>query len=314
MSYETVSPFSPSTVVVIDLEPVSVEGLGGELYVGLDGSNKSIYSQNKSTCQVCDSPKSAVELFQFSGCGHSFCTECVKRVFKMNVSESKVDIQCLKCNASITQEEIRYILDVDEYDKYLGFTLRQYLSRESGVQNCPAPDCPFACISTPITSPSSSLEDSDKIAQQNHFICLRDGCGYEQCIKCKRVWHHGQTCDEYARDNPSVPEGIDIGRKGGRYRSGNTKACPSCSIPIEKLQDGSCNQVTCTVCRTRFCWLCGQQVSEMHFIRSGHCGLLILMQNTELACTESRVHNSARWSQSSLSSCVCVCFTHSIWS
>lgn len=253
---------SPSTlpVVVVDLEPVVVEN---------NLLHTVVCSLDTDICQVCVSFKAAEDFIQFSGCGHSFCTDCVKKVFKMNVSESKVDVQCLRCTKSVSQDEIRYMLDEEEYQKYLGFTLRQYLAREAGVVRCSAPDCPFACISTPITSMSSSSPEceADSKNEENCFICLREGCGYKQCTKCKRVWHDGQTCEEFTRDHPSDTDITDMGLNGPV----NVKTCPSCGITIEKLQDGSCNQVTCMVCRTRFCWLCGQEVSEMHFLRYSHC-------------------------------------------
>ena len=34
------------------------------------------------------------------------------------------------------------------------------------------------------------------------------------------------------------------------------KVCPRCSVLIVKMDDGSCNHMTCAVCGSEFCWLC----------------------------------------------------------
>lgn len=34
----------------------------------------------------------------------------------------------------------------------------------------------------------------------------------------------------------------------------NTRACPSCSVPISKIE--GCNHIQCSYCRARFCWAC----------------------------------------------------------
>lgn len=35
-----------------------------------------------------------------------------------------------------------------------------------------------------------------------------------------------------------------------------------------KINDGSCNRMNCTVCGCLFCWLCLQEISDVHFLRS----------------------------------------------
>lgn len=46
------------------------------------------------------------------------------------------------------------------------------------------------------------------------------------------------------------------------------KVCPRCSAFIMKINDGSCNRMNCTVCGCLFCWLCLQEISDVHFLRS----------------------------------------------
>ena len=45
----------------------------------------------------------------------------------------------------------------------------------------------------------------------------------------------------------------DSGVNGGGLE---VKVCPRCSVLIVKMDDGSCNHMTCAVCGSEFCWLC----------------------------------------------------------
>ena len=51
----------------------------------------------------------------------------------------------------------------------------------------------------------------------------------------------------------------------------NIKACPNCATCIEKLDDGSCNLISCQICLKKFCWLCGKEASEIHFWSPSGC-------------------------------------------
>ena len=45
------------------------------------------------------------------------------------------------------------------------------------------------------------------------------------------------------------------------------KSCPRCSASIIKMDDGSCNHITCAVCGSEFCWLCMREISDLHYLR-----------------------------------------------
>ena len=45
------------------------------------------------------------------------------------------------------------------------------------------------------------------------------------------------------------------------------KSCPRCGAFIIKMDDGSCNHMTCVVCGAQFCWLCMKEVSDLHYLR-----------------------------------------------
>ena len=218
-------------------------------------TSSSLARSSDTFCEVCYIFKPSKDFIQFSSCGHSFCVECITRVFETSIMESRVDLQCLNCESEITQAEIKQVVDLEHFEKYLEFTIRKYLATQMNVSYCLSPNCPFACINT--LPSTGNLERS-------HFVCQREECGAEHCNGCKRAWHPGKTCREFAGECREESGGISEELKA----SLGTKNCPSCAAIIQKTSDdGSCNQVICTVCKTSFCWLCGKPVTEMHYMR-----------------------------------------------
>lgn len=231
---------------------------GGHRGRGGAGSEDTPATTRTQQCEICLSFKTPEEFIQFSSCKHAFCLSCVRTVFESQVRESRVNVQCLKCAKSVQQGEIRRVLDPETYDKYLGFTLRQFLAtQQPNVCYCLAPNCPYACInSCPDVPPGGEL--------RNHFVCRREECLSEHCNRCKRAWHPDRTCEEFEREDVGVTE---LGLTESLRRAMDAKDCPTCCATIQKTTDGSCNQVICAVCQTSFCWLCGRRVTEMHFMR-----------------------------------------------
>eukprot|EP00922_Rhytidocystis_sp_ex-Travisia-forbesii_P005510 GHVS01008027.1.p1 GENE.GHVS01008027.1~~GHVS01008027.1.p1 ORF type:complete len:735 (+),score=207.66 GHVS01008027.1:439-2643(+) len=88
--------------------------------------------------------------------------------------------------------------------------------------------------------------------------------GPVRCVLCGHVYcyehgdaHHGITCAEFVRSH----------RAEDRLTRGVLRRlchrCPGCKAMVEK--SGGCNHMTCTRCRTHFCWICGQRVGGGQF-------------------------------------------------
>lgn len=52
------------------------------------------------------------------------------------------------------------------------------------------------------------------------------------------------------------------------HSADDIKPCPRCAAYIVKMNDGSCNHMTCAVCGCEFCWLCMKEISDLHYLRS----------------------------------------------
>ena len=211
-------------------------------------------------CNVCVCSKPAEEFITFVDCGHSFCVSCVKTSFELNISESRTDIGCLSCPSPISPHEISTAVDQRHFAKYLDFSLRRYLSLNPRVRRCSAPDCSYAYI---LENPSDCTDDQ--------FVCPREGCGANFCYKCKNPWHEGTECGEESCITLEMSTA-----------SKNINSCPRCGAMIEKVEDGSCNHIKCSVCGREFCWLCLREVTEMHFMRYAISSSLVLNIDAEL--------------------------------
>lgn len=51
------------------------------------------------------------------------------------------------------------------------------------------------------------------------------------------------------------------------YSGDDIKPCPRCQVLIVKMDDGSCNHMTCAFCGAEFCWLCMKEISDLHYLR-----------------------------------------------
>lgn len=51
----------------------------------------------------------------------------------------------------------------------------------------------------------------------------------------------------------------------------DVKPCPRCGTLVVKLDDGSCNHMTCSMCGSEFCWLCMKEISDLHYLSPSGC-------------------------------------------
>ena len=113
----------------------------------------------------------------------------------------------------------------------------------------------------------------------NMFLCMNRDCGelietlpYEPCIfcqSCKTNWckwclrtpyHVNKSCIEIEIEENSTEDGKLLVEK---IKNGYIKFCPCCKSPTEKMRDETgqfvgCNKIYCSVCSSKWCWLCNK--------------------------------------------------------
>ncbi|KAL1123217.1 hypothetical protein AAG570_002304, partial [Ranatra chinensis] len=192
-------------------------------------------------------------------CSHRSCYDCFQVYLRIEISESRVSIACPQCCEPMHPNDIRMILnDKVQYEKYEDFMVRRVLAVDPDTRWCPAPDCSYAVI-------ASGCASCPKIK------CERPGCGSHFCYHCKAAWHPNQTCDAArAQRSPNVRSSSLSFSQDSQHRD-DIKPCPRCQVLIVKMDDGSCNHMTCAVCGAEFCWLCMKEISDLHYLSPSGC-------------------------------------------
>ncbi|XP_020793004.2 E3 ubiquitin-protein ligase RNF19A [Boleophthalmus pectinirostris] len=198
-------------------------------------------------------------------CHHRSCMDCLRQYLRIEISESRVNISCPECSERFNPHDIRMILgDRALMEKYEEFMLRRWLVADPDCRWCPAPDCGYAVIAFGCAS-------CPKIT------CGRDGCGTEFCYHCKQLWHPNQTCDAARQQRAQSlrlrtvrSSSLSYSQESGAAAD-DIKPCPRCAAYIIKMNDGSCNHMTCAVCGCEFCWLCMKEISDLHYLSPSGC-------------------------------------------
>ncbi|XP_068426134.1 E3 ubiquitin-protein ligase RNF19A-like [Clinocottus analis] len=198
-------------------------------------------------------------------CHHRSCIDCLRQYLRIEISESRVNISCPECSERFNPHDIRMILgDRALMEKYEEFMLRRWLVTDPDCRWCPAPDCGYAVIAFGCAS-------CPKIT------CGREGCGTEFCYHCKQLWHPNQTCDAARQQRAQSlrlrtvrSSSLSYSQESGTAAD-DIKPCPRCAAYIIKMNDGSCNHMTCAVCGCEFCWLCMKEISDLHYLSPSGC-------------------------------------------
>lgn len=201
-------------------------------------------------------------------CSHRACHSCLQQYLKIEISESRINISCPECTEPIHPNDIKAILADENYiTKYENFMLRRVLVTEPDARWCPAPDCDYVVI-------ASGCASCPKLR------CCRPGCETSFCYHCKQEWHPNLTCDsarimrnkdqQLHQSYRARLSSLTSSHDSIRPRD-DVKPCPSCRVSIIKIDDGSCNHMTCSVCGAEFCWLCMKRIGDLHFLSPSGC-------------------------------------------
>ncbi|XP_004549232.1 E3 ubiquitin-protein ligase RNF19A [Maylandia zebra] len=255
---------------VVSLETAQVETLQDKTATNspLDVASTSSVPGSSSElleCPLCLLRHARDHFPDIMTCHHRSCADCLRQYLRIEISESRVNISCPECAERFNPHDIRMILgDRALMDKYEEFMLRRWLVAEPDCRWCPAPDCGYAVIAFGCAS-------CPKIT------CGREGCGTEFCYHCKQLWHPNQTCDtarqqraQHFRLRSFRSSSLSYSQESGAAGD-DIKPCPRCAAYIIKMNDGSCNHMTCAVCGCEFCWLCMKEISDLHYLSPSGC-------------------------------------------
>ncbi|KAM7175000.1 E3 ubiquitin-protein ligase RNF19A isoform 2-T6 [Macrochelys suwanniensis] len=216
-------------------------------------------------CPLCLLRHSKDRFPEIMTCHHRSCVDCLRQYLRIEISESRVNISCPECSERFNPHDIRLILnDGILMEKYEEFMLRRWLVADPDCRWCPAPDCGYAVIAFGCASCPK-------------LTCGREGCGTEFCYHCKQIWHPNQTCDAARQERAHSlrlrtirSSSISYSQESGAAAD-DIKPCPRCAAYIIKMNDGSCNHMTCAVCGCEFCWLCMKEISDLHYLSPSGC-------------------------------------------
>ncbi|XP_048356440.1 E3 ubiquitin-protein ligase RNF19B isoform X2 [Sphaerodactylus townsendi] len=215
-------------------------------------------------CPLCLVRQPAGNAPRLLSCPHRSCRSCLRQYLRIEITESRVNISCPECSERLNPADIRLLLWDSPHlvAKYEEFMLRRCLAADPDCRWCPAPDCGYAVIAYGCASCPK-------------LTCEREGCLTEFCYHCKQIWHPNQTCDmarqqraQTLRVRTKHTSGLSYGQESG---PDDIKPCPRCSAYIIKMNDGSCNHMTCAVCGCEFCWLCMKEISDLHYLSPSGC-------------------------------------------
>lgn len=254
---------SNSTPAPIDWSPPTAEiaEIDGKAYV---------------ECPLCVLLVSESSTPYLASCRHRVCLDCMQRYITTEINHSRLNITCPICSEPLHPNTIKDILQNESYYlKYESFMLRRVLAAEPDARWCPAPDCGYVVL-------------ANGCASCPKLVCGRDGCNTSFCYHCKQEWHPNQTCSaasiqrnkrminsynitdftlESARPNQKTSKSS----QPTSIRADDIKECPVCASRIIKMNDGSCNHMTCSICETEFCWLCMKEISDLHYFSPSGC-------------------------------------------
>ncbi|XP_057560287.1 E3 ubiquitin-protein ligase RNF19B isoform X3 [Hippopotamus amphibius kiboko] len=244
-----------------EAEAVATAGPGLDDEEAAEGGGSGPEEVECPLCLVRLPPERAPRLLS---CPHRSCRDCLRHYLRLEISESRVPISCPECSERLNPHDIRLLLaDPPLMHKYEEFMLRRYLASDPDCRWCPAPDCGYAVIAYGCASCPK-------------LTCEREGCQTEFCYHCKQIWHPNQTCDmarqqraQTLRVRTKHTSGLSYGQESGP--ADDIKPCPRCGAYIIKMNDGSCNHMTCAVCGCEFCWLCMKEISDLHYLSPSGC-------------------------------------------
>ncbi|KZP26844.1 hypothetical protein FIBSPDRAFT_928501 [Athelia psychrophila] len=208
----------------------------------------------EAVCPICYvAVTSPMEL----GCGHAYCSACIRHFL---TSASTFPLVCMgdedTCHVPIPIPVVQRFLPIQQFTNILETAFITYIDHHPrDFKYCTTPDCRqvYRCTTSETVS-----------------IIHCPACLSSVCSTCHEEGHEGMTCSQRKLIND--PEEQERLSDEFATQSGYKK-CPQCTVWIEKTK--GCNHMTCK-CGAHICWVCMgifDAASVNKHIRAVHGGI-----------------------------------------
>ncbi|XP_071110560.1 uncharacterized protein [Haliotis cracherodii] len=196
-------------------------------------------------------------------CNFPVCDECIEMYLITQVNQGIVKIECLKteCSSYVHRDEILARLPAELKDKYYKFLVDA--NKDPDVKTCPRCShvMKLSGLNQRLNTHALKLKKKDRaVITREEKKHVKDGiqvqcskCELEWCFPCQAPWHEGVTCKQFRKGDRLVKTWANE----YHYGQQNAQKCPKCKIFIERTT--GCDHMTCSQCRTNFCYRCGDR-------------------------------------------------------
>jgi len=191
---------------------------------------------NNNTCLICVKEFKNKKLRVFYGCGHVFCSSCLKFYLNGKIKEMNViNILCPKtgCCKIFSRQEIRTLLNKDEWKNYNACVLATLSKTDFKQIICPNKKCSKVFFSSKSTGTTKC------------------SCGTEVCNICHYTWHKGKSCLQIL--DPRLSSTF-------KSKKASLKFCYLCKT--KSNNENKVPFVICRKCNNKWCWTCGKEYKK----------------------------------------------------
>ncbi|KAI6653415.1 hypothetical protein LOD99_3634 [Oopsacas minuta] len=198
-------------------------------------------------------------------CGHYICPDDILLNTWEQIQHLKFEVSCPSCPAIISIEDImKFGLPDCEEKQFIEAAISVNFCESQDIQQCP--NCQSYC-----------QRKKTDTAQVQCTICTKNmKKSFEFCWFCLREWNNAanyQICGNLNCKREEIQKLRNSPKKVFRDDGGKVlsipilRACPKCFTIIEHTK--GCNEMTCKVCKTAFCFICLAKTEEGSLVCSG---------------------------------------------
>jgi hypothetical protein len=214
-----------------------------------------IHKKSGYACMVCEEKsENNIVFHKTRRQTHSLCLDCAIGYLTPIISQSTDNVRnnirrgsdMIKCPGSVTghtRNQCKHMININtinipQCELSLDLFRLIYVLKTDNTYLCPVSKC-------------GGVVEVDPDYIGNNLIC-HGGCNSSWCRNCLiSPFHVGKSCIEVEAESKNTENGKMIWELKNK---GKLKFCPCCKAPC--IKNNGCNKMLCTVCNSKWCWLC----------------------------------------------------------